>query len=116
MYNVTTFELSEHDTLIVKPCDIGIQFSHHREGTPSYPLAVYNSGRWSYKDDKDRSLFLQLMQTYPKEFRRAFRKYFYYKSKDTFYTFTCAKRKFTIWSYKLNSSVWDKFYTAFYGR
>ena len=115
-YVVTTFELSEHDSLVVKPSWEGVEFSHLREGTSAHSLATYNTGRWTFKDNKNRSLFLQLMQTYPTQFRYAFKRYFYYRERDRFYTITCAKRKFTIWSHKIQNSIWDKMYNTFYGR
>ena len=114
--DVTTFELSEHDSLVVKPVFDGVEFSHLREGTKPHPLAIYKAGRWHYNNEHERSLFLQLMQTYPKEFRRSFKKYFQSRQKSKYYTITCARRKFTIWSQKLNSGLWDSIYNTFYGR
>jgi hypothetical protein len=116
IYDVAMVELSESDSLVIKIVRDGLEFSHLREGTSPYPLAIYNTGRWTFKDDKDRSLFLQLMQTYPRQFRSAFKKCFQHKPKNNFYTITCAKRKITLWTRKINNSIWDKVYNTFYGR
>lgn len=113
--DITTFELSEHDNLVVKPVFEGIEFSHVREGSKPYPLATFNTGKWKFNNEHDRSLFLQLMQTYPKQFQKSFKRYFQTKAKSRFYTITCARRKFTIWSQRLNSSIWDSLYNTFYG-
>jgi hypothetical protein len=114
--DLTTFTLSEHDNIMLQPVFDGIEFSHVRDGSKPYPLATFNAGKWSFSNDHDRSMFLQLMQSYPKEFRRLFKKYFQVRKKPKFYTITCARRKFTIWQQRIHNTLWDKIYNTFYAR
>jgi hypothetical protein len=101
--NIFTFHISETDALFFKPNMNEIEIFNKHEGSDEIKIATYYNGKWSWSDEKQRSLFFFLMKSHPKEFQRAIK--FYRKSlevKPMFYIFTCAKRKFFI---KINKLI-----------
>lgn len=115
-FDITAFMLSDHDNLIIKPVFEGYVFSHIREGSKIQTIGTFNAGKWKFNDIHERTLFLQLLKSYPKEFRKAFKRYFQTMERPKFYTIICARRKFIIWQQRLHSTIWDTVYNIFYAK
>lgn len=112
---IISFDLSDFEILSFKNTFEGIEVSYRIEGSPFRVLSHYKNGRWNFEDTKDRSLFLLLMQKYPKKFQSSFNSYFRRKKQDgMFLTLNCARRRFSIYIQKLNLSLKDKLVETFY--
>jgi len=112
---IISFDLSDAELLSFKQTFEGVEVSYRIEGSPFRTLGYYKEGRWIFDDTKDRSLFLILMQQYPRKFQTYFKTYFRRKKKDgMFVTLSCAHRRFSIYIQKLNSNFRGKLVDMMY--
>jgi hypothetical protein len=99
---IFSYNISDTDALFFKSVNNGFDLISKHEGSEEVKIATYDSGKWIWEGNKQRSLFFQLMKIYPKEFQRAIKSY--KKSLETesfFRMFTCAKRRFLIQIHKI---------------
>ena len=112
---ITSFDLSDAELLSFKQTFEGVEVAYRIEGSPFRILGRYKDGRWLFDDTKDRSLFLILMQQYPRKFQTYFKTYFRRKKKDgMFVTLSCARRRFSIYIQKLNGNFRSKLIDMLY--
>lgn len=117
MNDIFTYTLTETERLIFEGTPSDFQLSSRPEAGKQEKIAHYIGGKWKFDNHQERQLFLNLFDNNRKGFFKAFKNYQRsFKDRPKLYEFTCIRRKFHIKVVKLKATMWDRFYSTFYGK